>query len=100
MHFSIQVFDTTACEREDLFEIQPSKMPSPVKGGNKKHRLRNRPLDVVCHTVHQDIESGPPLLLTLDNHEDEQLQDDNINSVEGKSEGICFFKYKRLCICL
>lgn len=83
MHFTIQVFDTTACERDDLFEIQPCMTMSPIKGGNKKRRLRKRPLDVICHTEHQDVESGSPQLLMLDYHEAEQLQDDNVNSVEG-----------------
>jgi len=92
MHFSIQVFDTTACEREDLFAVRPCKKLNLTKGGNKRGRRIKRPLDVICYTEHQETKSGCVELLTGGNHEAKHLQDDIINSIEGKLAVTCVFK--------
>jgi len=92
MHFRIQVFDTTACEREDLFAVRPYKMLNLTKAGKKRGGRIKRPLDVICHTEHQETKSGHLELLTDGNHEAKHLKDDIINSIEGKLTVICVFK--------
>ncbi|KAJ0986403.1 hypothetical protein J5N97_004759 [Dioscorea zingiberensis] len=74
MQFDVQIFDTTACEREDLFNIRPQKRPKKQK------------LDVLClpppQVVKNELKEVPveddvyPLTMSKDNSPD---------SVKGKS---------------
>ncbi|ONK69768.1 uncharacterized protein A4U43_C05F26510 [Asparagus officinalis] len=91
MHFSIQVFDTTACEREDLFPIQSYMKPKLPKERKKRGRPRKHPLNVVCHIECKETKSEPQELPTCDGHEAKHMQDDIINSVEDS-----FLSYQKL----
>lgn len=89
LNFSIQVFDTTACEREDLFAVQSYRKQNLAKGAKKRIKSRKQ-LDVASHIEQQETNAGCLKLLTNGNIEAEHLHDVIINSVDGKFEK-CFF---------
>lgn len=52
MHFHVMIFDTSACEREDVFEMK-SIQKSECERINKRGRPRKHPLDANCILQHQ-----------------------------------------------
>ncbi|XP_042389230.1 B3 domain-containing protein Os01g0723500-like isoform X1 [Zingiber officinale] len=51
MHFTVFLFDTTACEREDAFAVRRLKQPWKTRG----RRLKEEPVEVSSCSVKQEI---------------------------------------------
>ncbi|WOK99300.1 hypothetical protein Cni_G08012 [Canna indica] len=62
MHFTVLIFDTTACEREDAFTVRPWRKRTPSQGGTGK---RGRPRKGAVSAVKKEVADEHGLSLEL-----------------------------------
>lgn len=81
MHFNVLIFDTTACEREDVFSVRPHKSSKPRDEAMKRGRPLKISLDVGCY-VKNEVSESELTELRNDNHAPNQLQVYYSNSIQ------------------
>ncbi|RWW29738.1 hypothetical protein GW17_00005721 [Ensete ventricosum] len=75
MHFTVLVFDTSACEREDVFAVRPRRQPRQCEGKRKRGRPPKHSPEVGCIVKSEAIEHGMSLELRKDDvHQPNLLQ--------------------------
>lgn len=83
MHFTVLMFDTTACEREDVLTVRPHRSSKPNNERKKRGRPPRISLDIGCFVKNEASESELTDLRN-DRHAPNQLQVHYSNSIQGK----------------
>ncbi|CAL9079676.1 unnamed protein product, partial [Musa textilis] len=66
MRFTVLIFDTSACEREDVFAVRPRRKPRQCEGKRKRGRPPKHSPEVGCIVKSEAIEHGMSLELLKD----------------------------------
>ncbi|CAL9766690.1 unnamed protein product [Musa acuminata subsp. burmannicoides] len=66
MRFTVLIFDTSACEREDAFAVRPRRKPRQCEGKRKRGRPPKHSPEVGCIIKREAIEHGMSLELLKD----------------------------------
>lgn len=66
MRFTVLIFDTSACEREDAFAVRPRRKPRQFEGKRKRGRPPKHSPEVGCIIKSEAIEHGMSLELLKD----------------------------------
>ncbi|CAL9066464.1 unnamed protein product [Musa banksii] len=66
MRFTVLIFDTSACEREDAFAVRPRRKPRQCEGKRKRGRPPKHSPEVGCIIKSEAIEHGMSLELLKD----------------------------------
>ncbi|XP_026666185.2 B3 domain-containing protein Os01g0723500-like [Phoenix dactylifera] len=83
MHFTVLIFDTTACEREDVLTVRPHRSSKSSNDRNKRGRPLKISLDVGCY-VKKEASESELTDLRNDRHAPNQLQVHYSNSIQGR----------------